>query len=265
VRSSIFHHTTILPHILFSNASPPALWGAATASTRPDFSIFPRPSPRAQAYAMIVYPPSQRHMPSQPSKTSPQPGRPAASRAPSFPQHSPGAVADRDSLKPPKRAHTFHNGAPAGPSDGPDAFETSETDPEDNVEVTRASVELDDLPIELITLTDRWVLSTYTFIESWPHVASNIASHPAASSSLSAPRCIQRLQTSTSCHSSSKTSTRRHPRTLPPMLVPWLTVKAARLLPLHRPTPCPRPPVVCDQRLRPSARKISPRLRQSSK
>ncbi|KAL3964606.1 hypothetical protein ACCO45_001610 [Purpureocillium lilacinum] len=98
-------------------------------------------------------------MPSQPSKTSPQPGRPAASRAPSFPQHSPGAVADRDALKPPKRAHTFHNGAPAGPSDGPDAFETSETDPEDNVEVTRASVELDDLPIELITLTDSFIES----------------------------------------------------------------------------------------------------------
>jgi hypothetical protein len=40
----------------------------------------------------------------------------------------------------------------------PDAFETAEdSDGEGNVEVTRASIELDDLPIELITLTDKQV------------------------------------------------------------------------------------------------------------
>ncbi|UNI14195.1 hypothetical protein JDV02_000850 [Purpureocillium takamizusanense] len=108
-------------------------------------------------------------MSSQSPKTSHQPERPAASRAPSFPQHpSGGATSDRDALKPPKRAHTFHNGAPARTSDGPDAFETSETDPEDNTEVPRTSVELDDLPIELITLTDSFIESLGAKVHSTP-------------------------------------------------------------------------------------------------
>lgn len=43
-------------------------------------------------------------------------------------------------------------------NEAPDAFETgAHSDIEENVEPSRASVELDELPIELITLTDRYV------------------------------------------------------------------------------------------------------------
>lgn len=97
----------------------------------------------------------------------PQPARQGATRMPTYPQ--PAGRDDNDSLKPPKRAHTFHNGSPAerhrdkatgrDGGDAPDAFETSRTlmDVDDNIEITRASVDLNDLPIELITLTDRCV------------------------------------------------------------------------------------------------------------
>ncbi|KAJ6446516.1 VPS9 domain-containingprotein [Purpureocillium lavendulum] len=125
---------------------------------------------------MIVYPPSQRQMASQSAKPSSQPGRPAAPRVPSFPQHPPTSVPDRDTLKPPKRAHTFHNGAPAGASHGPDTFETSETtDPEDNVDVTRGSVELDDLPIELISLTDSFIESLGAKVHPTPPNIDNLS------------------------------------------------------------------------------------------
>lgn len=93
--------------------------------------------------------------------------RQPATRTPSFPQ---APVRDENSHpKPPKRAHTFHNGSPTqrhreqsklntSVHTEPDAFETADaTDNDDSNDMTRASVDLDDLPIELITLTDRCV------------------------------------------------------------------------------------------------------------
>jgi hypothetical protein len=57
-----------------------------------------------------------------------------------------------------KRANTFHNDHQPDHHESkiPDAFETSEhNDNEEPADNTRASIELDELPIELITLTDR--------------------------------------------------------------------------------------------------------------
>lgn len=62
-----------------------------------------------------------------------------------------------DSLQMPKRAHTYH-AEPAGQDDAPDAFETSQDaddNDDDTADQTRSSIDLDELPIELITLTDR--------------------------------------------------------------------------------------------------------------
>lgn len=70
----------------------------------------------------------------------------------------------KSSFPTPKRAHTYHspsasekNGDAAATTDTPDTFDTTEnnSDNEDFPEIPRASIELDDLPIELITLTDR--------------------------------------------------------------------------------------------------------------
>lgn len=71
--------------------------------------------------------------------------------------------ADSDPLRPPKRSHTIQNDGKgstfkelAEEAEGPDAFETSEqTDNEEIADAGRGSIDLDDLPIELITLTDR--------------------------------------------------------------------------------------------------------------
>lgn len=90
--------------------------------------------------------------------------RPGAALIPSFSISSTQDAPDR--LAPPKRAHTIQNGATTeklrdrsdGHASAPDAFDTSEhTDNEDGNDVIRTSVDLDDLPIELITLTDRCV------------------------------------------------------------------------------------------------------------
>ena len=73
----------------------------------------------------------------------------------------------RASPEPPRRAHTFQNGTPIGapsrtvsarvpPMDhplSPDTFES--TDPDDGLDPPRASVDMDELPIELVSLTDR--------------------------------------------------------------------------------------------------------------
>lgn len=79
--------------------------------------------------------------------------------------------ADRDNntrLELPKRAHTFQNGTAhqAELDDAaPDAFDTAEySENEDNTETARPSVELDELPIELITLTDRYGNTSATFL-----------------------------------------------------------------------------------------------------
>ena len=71
--------------------------------------------------------------------------------------------------RPIKRANTYQNGTSTTPMssrsvsaaarvthtvpDSPDAFET--TDNEDGPDAGRASVDLDELPIELVSLTDR--------------------------------------------------------------------------------------------------------------
>lgn len=85
--------------------------------------------------------------------------RPSAHRASSHSHQPKAPVSDSgDRLQLPKRAQTF---AHASPADSPDAFDTGEhNDSDDGFELTRASVELDILPIELITLTDRCVMSS---------------------------------------------------------------------------------------------------------
>lgn len=109
---------------------------------------------------MMVFQQSDRLMASQ-RRSSASSGRPTPTRVPSHPIRTPSATADP--LTSPKRAHTFHNDGESGQAGDhgkvaqPDAFETSEhTDNDDAVENTRNSIELDDLPIELITLTDRY-------------------------------------------------------------------------------------------------------------
>lgn len=109
---------------------------------------------------MMVFQHSDRLMASQRSSASS--GRPTPSRVPSHPTRTPSATADP--LTSPKRANTIHNDGDSsqvgerGKVAQPDAFETSEhTDNDDVVENTRNSIELDDLPIELITLTDRYL------------------------------------------------------------------------------------------------------------
>lgn len=82
--------------------------------------------------------------------------RPTSSRTTSFPQKT--ERDDKDSLKPPKRAQTFHNESPAEKQDGKgtSAFEADEDSDDDHeIEASRASIELDVLPIELVSLTDR--------------------------------------------------------------------------------------------------------------
>ncbi|KAI9166747.1 Vacuolar protein sorting-associated protein 9b [Paramyrothecium foliicola] len=123
---------------------------------------------------MMFYSPSERFMASQaPGKPS-QP-RPGITRLSSF---SSNPVPDEnDSLKPPKRAHTFQNGSPVekqhststGASHAPDAFETADgSDDEAGIEITRASIELDELPIELISLTDNFIESLSAKVHSTP-------------------------------------------------------------------------------------------------
>ncbi|TQN67075.1 Vacuolar protein sorting-associated protein 9b, partial [Colletotrichum shisoi] len=102
--------------------------------------------------------------------------RPSTIRAPSFTRQS----EDSDPLRVPKRAQTFHNGtttdplavAPATPGkptlanepEAPDAFETAgrpSTDNDDGFD-GRGSVDLGELPIELVSLTDSFVESLTT-------------------------------------------------------------------------------------------------------
>lgn len=107
---------------------------------------------------MIVYSSSQRLMASRDASEGPS-ARPSTTRTVSH-SHTPktSAPSSDDRLKVPKRAHTFANTTSAkdGPA-SPDAFDTAEhSDSDDGIETTRASIELDILPIELITLTDRY-------------------------------------------------------------------------------------------------------------
>ncbi|KAG8416589.1 hypothetical protein J3458_007166 [Metarhizium acridum] len=91
-------------------------------------------------------------------------------RMPSYPDSAHRNENDR--LELPKRAHTFHNGSipKVQPDyDAPDAFDTAEHSENDDVtETARASVELDELPIELITLTDSFIESLSAKVHSTP-------------------------------------------------------------------------------------------------
>ncbi|KJZ74062.1 hypothetical protein HIM_06511 [Hirsutella minnesotensis 3608] len=103
------------------------------------------------------------------SSQGPHSGRQTATRTPSFPQVVTRAA--NDTPKPPQRAHTFHNGSPnektrdrskfsADEHSRPSAFESGHaTENDEAQEVSRASIELDDLPIELVTLTDSFIES----------------------------------------------------------------------------------------------------------
>lgn len=114
---------------------------------------------------MMVYSSSQRHMAPK-SPKSPISSRPAtnAVRRSSSPAVNDRSARDPDGADRRRRAQT----QPAGLTsvhphrrmssrhDGPDVFATSEeTETPEAIEVTRASVELDSLPIELISLIDR--------------------------------------------------------------------------------------------------------------
>ncbi|KAK7430074.1 hypothetical protein QQZ08_003465 [Neonectria magnoliae] len=105
---------------------------------------------------MMIYSSASRFMaPQDPAKSSS--ARPSVSRTQTSQSAAPD---DGDRLQLPKRAHTFVTASAEDPltAESPDAFETSEhTDNEDALEVGRASVELDILPIELVTLTDSFI------------------------------------------------------------------------------------------------------------
>jgi hypothetical protein len=85
--------------------------------------------------------------------------RPTTSRVSSFSVQSDRA--DHDAAKPARRAQTFQATSPSGKENASSsAFDVSESPDNDDgieIEVTRASIELDVLPIELVTLTDRYV------------------------------------------------------------------------------------------------------------
>ncbi|KAL6692651.1 hypothetical protein J3F84DRAFT_383463 [Trichoderma pleuroticola] len=113
-------------------------------------------------------------MASQQSADTPPAARPSPDRLSSYShQPSTASIASRET---PKRAHTFHSPSPsekhgdAGANAGaPDTFDTAEnSDNDEPPEITRASIELDDLPIELITLTDSFVESLSAKVHSTP-------------------------------------------------------------------------------------------------
>ncbi|KAF4121260.1 Vacuolar sorting protein 9 (VPS9) domain [Geosmithia morbida] len=98
--------------------------------------------------------------------------RPGAPRLASY-SHQSNDSDDKDSLGVPKRAQTFQNDSPANAQQNENpvlsAFEVEEeSDPEDAVEATRASIELDVLPIELISLTDSFIDSLSAKVHRTP-------------------------------------------------------------------------------------------------
>ncbi|KAF4338596.1 VPS9 [Fusarium beomiforme] len=119
---------------------------------------------------MIIHSSNQRFMASR----NPSEGfsaRPSTTRTASHSQTSKTNASNSDDrLKVPKRAHTFAHASTA--TDGttsPDAFDTAEhSDSDDGIEITRASIELDILPIELITLTDSFIESLNAKVHPTP-------------------------------------------------------------------------------------------------
>ncbi|SCV25655.1 related to VPS9 [Fusarium fujikuroi] len=119
---------------------------------------------------MIVYSSSQRLMASRDASEGLS-ARPSTTRTVSH-SHTPktAAPSSDDRLKVPKRAHTFANTTSAKEGTAsPDAFDTAEhSDSDDGIETTRASIELDILPIELITLTDSFIESLNAKVHPTP-------------------------------------------------------------------------------------------------
>ncbi|EQB46816.1 hypothetical protein CGLO_14106 [Colletotrichum gloeosporioides Cg-14] len=112
--------------------------------------------------------------------------RPSTIRAPSFTRQS----EDSDPLRVPKRAQTFQNGSapdplatPAVPSkskqadepEAPDAFETRPSTDNDDGFDGRGSVDLGELPIELVSLTDSFVESLTTKHHPTPLNIDNVS------------------------------------------------------------------------------------------
>lgn len=96
----------------------------------------------------------------------------------SFSRHEPtSSKADTDdsSIQRPQRANTFQNGAPPR-TRAADAFETQATgEDEDQPEPPRASIDMDELPIELIGLTDSFIESLSAKVHPTPPNADNLA------------------------------------------------------------------------------------------
>ncbi|CAI6088883.1 unnamed protein product [Clonostachys chloroleuca] len=123
---------------------------------------------------MMVFQSSDRSMaPPSPRKASG--GRPGTKRAASASRSNPDTEKDsKESPKLAKRSHTFQPGAQHKPQrhdaqETPDTFDGAEhTDNEESIEVSRASVELDSLPIELVTLTDSFIESLGAKVHSTP-------------------------------------------------------------------------------------------------
>ncbi|KAF4979623.1 hypothetical protein FZEAL_4180 [Fusarium zealandicum] len=122
---------------------------------------------------MIVHSSTQRFMASR-SPSDSASARPSAPRTASYSQKSRTPASNNDDrLQVPKRAHTFANTTSAAETTNsaapPDAFETGEhSDTDDGIEITRASVELDILPIELVTLTDSFIESLNAKVHPTP-------------------------------------------------------------------------------------------------
>jgi hypothetical protein len=105
-------------------------------------------------------------MASQRPRKSSAAARPSAPRVSSYSHQSPRDDKDKDDQAQsiqttPKRAQTFQSGATpdarSKADGGHDAFDTGdheEDDEDEGPETTRASIELDILPIELVTVTD---------------------------------------------------------------------------------------------------------------
>ncbi|OLN85810.1 Vacuolar protein sorting-associated protein 9b [Colletotrichum chlorophyti] len=114
--------------------------------------------------------------------------RPNTIRTPSFTRQS----EDSDPLRVPKRAQTFQNGTipdpmatrPVVPSkatpvdepEAPDAFETRPSTDNDDSYDGRGSVDLGELPIELVSLTDSFVETLTTKTHPTPLTIENVSS-----------------------------------------------------------------------------------------
>jgi hypothetical protein len=113
---------------------------------------------------MMVYSPAQRVMASKP------PRKTSSARSSTSHQLATQVDPKTDENEPPKplpkQTTSFQSDSSKGDKDGasaltpeqPDAFENAEnSDDDDNIEITRASVDLDELPIELVQLIDKYV------------------------------------------------------------------------------------------------------------